>query len=94
MPHDLAERVLPRFLVLHVGACLDAGNLGGKPPRGSQQEMARSAGRIKHPEIENRGARVIRPVGDGPCDDRVESCLHEFAHQTGRSVVRAAELSR
>ena len=40
VPYDLAERALPRLLVLHVGARVDARDLGGEPARGGQQEMA------------------------------------------------------
>ena len=91
--HNLAERVPVRLLIVGVIAGLDARDLGGEPPRSRQQEVARPARRVQHPEIENRGAGILGACADSPFDHRIEGCSYEFADEARRRVVRAAQLS-
>ena len=92
--HDLAECTPAGLLVEGVIAGLDARDLGGQPPRSRQQEVARPAGRVQHPEIENRAPGIFGACGNGPGNHGIKGCPYEFADEARRRVVRTAQLSR
>ena len=89
--HHLAQRLSQLRRGGLDAAAAHPGQPSGDAVSGRHQEMARPAGRVQHPQVEQGLLGMVR--GFGPIEDRVERVVQNLIDQGGGGVVAAGGLA-